>query len=43
MKSLNHDFKDYRMTLIGSLANQGKSIMAIKQIKTMISRIRGLP
>ena len=31
MKSLNHDFKDYKMTLIGSLANQGKSIMVILQ------------
>jgi len=31
MKILNHDFKDYRMTLIESLANQGKSIMVTLQ------------
>jgi len=38
MKSINHDYKDYRIALIGSLANLGKSIMVILQSRK--SRLR---
>ncbi len=31
MKTLNHDYKDYGIALIGYPVNQGKSIMAILQ------------
>jgi len=35
MKSLNHDWKDYRITLIGNLANQAASIVEIMFIKSI--------
>jgi len=35
MKILDHDWKDYRITLIGNLANQGTSIVEIMFIKSI--------